>query len=344
MEDNNNQVTNESELGLMSTLDKNQQFTIIKAIGVGGGGINAVNLMYQKIDGVTFGVLDSDRQQLMDSPVPNRVLLRSDTTHRSAAEESESEIAAFFVGDTKMVIIVAGLGGETGTDVAPVVARIAREKEVALTVGIVTIPFLFEGSDRIQMAHAGINEMRKHVDALFIIDNQRLTEIYNDLDQTNTFIKAVETLTTVVRSICDLTIPKGPASYDFNDLNTTLRKGGNAIISSGYAVGEHRVTKAIENALESPLLKNGDIYSSKKVWLTLYYNPDSESPLRMSELNEIHEFMTHFDQDPDVIWCPDHDRTLDNQLKVTVLASGFNVSYNSQIPPLKDKTSTSEKQ
>ena len=179
----NNQVINESELGVMSTFDKNQHFTIIEAIGVGGGGINAVNLMYQNIDGVTFGVLDSDRQQLMDSPVPNRVLLRPDTTHRSAAEESESEIAAFFDGDTKMVIIVAGLGGDTGTDVAPVVARIAREKEVALTVGIVTIPFLFEGIDRIQMAHAGINELSKYVDALFIIDNQRLTEIFNDLDK-----------------------------------------------------------------------------------------------------------------------------------------------------------------
>ena len=123
----NNQVINESELGVMSILDKNHQFTIIKVIGVGGGGVNAVNLMYHNIDGVTFAVLDSDRQQLIDSPVPNRMLLRPDTTHRSAAEESESEIAAFFDGDTKMVIIVAGLGGETGTDVAPVVARIARE-------------------------------------------------------------------------------------------------------------------------------------------------------------------------------------------------------------------------
>ena len=148
----------------------NNQRTIIKAIGVGGGGINAVNLMYQNIEGVTFAVLDSDRQQLIDSPVPNHVFLRPDTTHRSAAEESESEIAAFLDDDSKMVIIVAGLGGETGTGVAPVVARIAREKGL-LTVSVVTIPFLFEGSDRIQMAHAGISEMSKHVDALFIIDN-----------------------------------------------------------------------------------------------------------------------------------------------------------------------------
>lgn len=243
MEDKNNQVTNESELGVMSILDKNHQFTIIKVIGVGGGGINAVNLMYQKIDGVTFGVLDSDCQQLMDSPVPNRVLLRPDTTHRSAAEESESEIAAFFDGDTKMVIIVAGLGGETGTDVAPVVARIAREKEVALTVGIVTIPFLFEGIDRIQMAHAGINELSKYVDALFVIDNQRLTEIYNDLDQSNAFAKSDETLSTAARSLCDLITVKNKICLDFNDVNYTLRKGGNAFIVSGFGWGESRVTK-----------------------------------------------------------------------------------------------------
>ena len=329
---NNNQVINESELGILSTLDKNQQRTIIKAIGVGGGGINAVNHVYPIIDHVTFVVLDTDRQQLMESPVPNRVLVRPDTTHRDAAEESESDIVALFNDDTKMAIIVAGMGGDTGTDAAPIVARIAREASL-LTVGFVSIPFQFEGPQKHLKALKGVEEMRKHVDALFIIDNQCLTEIYNDLDQTNAFDTADETLATAVRSLCDLIIPKDPAvSYDFNELNTTLRKGGNAIISSGYAVGEHRVTKAIENALESPLLKNCDIYGSKKVMLILDYNPDSEFPLLMSELNEVEEFMTKFDQGADFIWCPERDRTLDNQLKVTVLASGFNVSYKNQIP------------
>lgn len=323
----NNQVINESELGVMSILDKNQQFTIITAIGVGGGGINAVNLTYQKIDGVTFGVLDSDRQQLMDSPVPNRVLLRPDTTHRSAAEESESEIAAFFDGDTKMVIIVAGLGGETGTDVAPVVARIAREKEVALTVGIVTIPFLFEGIDRIQMAHAGINELSKHVDALFIIDNQRLTEIFNDLDQTNAFAKSDETLTTAVGSLCDFVMVVNKISIDFNDVYTTLHKGCRAMVFSGYALGGRRVTKALEDAFESPLLKDCDIYSSKKIMMNFYYNPDSESPLLMEEMNEIQEFIENFDKEVDVIWGIAYDNTLEDKLKVTVLASGFTTTY-----------------
>ena len=321
-----------------TTLDEDMQRTIIKAIGVGGGGINAVNLMYQNIDGVAFVVLDFDRQQLIDSPVPNRVLLRPNKAHgqgekaRHAVEESEAEIATLFDDDTKMAIIVAGMGGDTGTDTAPVVARIAHE-ECLLTVGFVTIPFQFEGPQQHLKAHKGADEMSKYVDALFIIDNQRLTEIHNDLDQTNAFAKANERLATAVRSLCDLTIPKDPTgSYCFNDVNYTLRKGGNAIISSGYAVGEHRVTKAIENALESPLLKNCDIYGSKKVWLTLYYNPDSENPLLIEEMNEVQELMANFNQDADVICCPDRDRTLDNRLKVTVLASGFNVSYNIQIP------------
>ena len=166
MKKKDNYATSEFELGVMSTLDKSQQRTIIRAIGVGGGSINAVNLMYQNIDGVSFAVLDSDRQQLIDSPVPNRVLLRPNTAHgqgekaRHAVEESKAEIDAFLDDDAKMVIIVAGLGGGTGTYAAPAVARIAREKEVTLTVGIVTIPFQFEGTERIQMALAGIEEMR----------------------------------------------------------------------------------------------------------------------------------------------------------------------------------------
>lgn len=340
MEDKNlSYIASEFELGVMSILDKNQQFTIIKAIGVGGGGINAVNLMYQKIDGVTFGVLDSDCQQLMDSPVPNRVLLRPDTTHRSAAEESESEIAAFFDGDTKMVIIVAGLGGETGTDVAPVVARIAREKEVTLTIGIVTIPFRFEGPQKILKALKGVEEMSKHVDALFVIDNQRLTEIYNDLDQSNAFAKSDETLSTAARSLCDLITVKNKICLDFNDVNYTLRKGGNAFIVSGFGWGESRVTKALQNALESPLLKGCDVFSSQKILMNFYYNSDSEFPLLMEEMIEIQEFMKNFDEEVDVIWGMSFDNKLVDQIKVTILATGFNVSYKSDINPLKNMLS-----
>ncbi len=307
----------------------NYQRNIIKAIGVGGCGAHAVNQMYfQGIEGVTLVVLDTDCHLLDASPVLNRVLLRSDSTCYIASEESESEIAALFDDDTKMVIIIAGLGGETGTDVAPVVARIAREKEVTLTVGIVTIPFQFEGTERIQMALAGIEEMRKHVDALFTINNQCLTEIHNDLDPTNAFAKSYETLTTVARSLCDMTTAYYKTCIDFNDLNYTLHKGGQAMVFSGYAMGERRVTKALEDAFESPLLKDCDIFCSRKMMMAFLYNPDSKSPLRMNEMSEIQEFMENFDKEVDVIWGLVHDHTLEDQIKVTVLASGFNVSFS----------------
>ena len=336
---------------IMSTLEKDSAFsdkekirTIIKVMGVGGGGNNAINHMYmQNIEGVSFVVLNTDRQQLNESPVPNRVLLGPNTTHglgagnvpeiaRRAAEESEAEIASLFDDDTKMVFITAGMGGGTGTGAAPVVARIAQQKGV-LTIGIVTIPFLFEGSKKILKALDGADEMGKYVDALLIINNQRLTEIYKDLDFTNAFGKADDTLTIAARSISDLITVNGRINLDFNDVNTTLRDGGAAIISSGYGTGERRVTKAIENALESPLLKNRDVYGSKRILMNFYYNPNSESPLLMEEMNEIQEFMANFDQEVDVIWGIAFDNTLEDQIKVTVLASGFTVSLDKESSP-----------
>ena len=313
----NNQGSRATGHDIMSTLDKNSGFqdkeqmrTIIKVMGVGGGGNNAINHMYmQNIEGVSFVVLNTDRQQLNESPVPNRVLLGPNTTHglgagnipetaKKAAEESEAEIAQLFDDDTKMVFITAGMGGGTGTGAAPVVARIAHEKGV-LTIGIVTIPFLFEGPKKILKALAGADEMGKYVDALLIINNQRLTEIYSDLDFTNAFGKADDTLTTAARSISDLITVKGVINLDFNDVNTTLRNGGAAIISSGYGSGEHRVSKAIEDALESPLLKNRDVYGSRKILMNVYFNPDSSTPLRMGETTEIQDFMANFDQSLD---------------------------------------------
>ena len=346
----NNQGSREPGQDIMSTLDQNSGFqdkektrTIIKVMGVGGGGNNAINHMYmQNIEGVSFVVLNTDRQQLNESPVPNRVLLGPNTTHglgagnvpdvaRRAAEESEAEIAALFDDDTKMVFITAGMGGGTGTGAAPVVARIAHEKGV-LTIGIVTIPFLFEGPKKILKALGGADEMGKYVDALLIINNQRLTEIYKDLDFTNAFGKADDTLTIAARSISDLITVKGKINLDFNDVNTTLRNGGAAIISSGYGTGERRVTRAIEDALESPLLKNRDVYGSQKILMNFYYNPNSEAPLLMDEMNEIQEFMANFDQEVDVIWGMAFDNTLEDKIKVTVLASGFNVSLDKESP------------
>ena len=335
----------------MDKLNNTYQYRIIKVLGVGGGGINAVNHMYlHDIEGVTFVVSDTDRHQLEESPVPGRVLLGTNTTQRQsaindhevarhAAEESKPKIAALFDDDTKMVIIVAGLGGETGTDVAPVVARIAREKKGALTVGIVTIPFQFEGTNKILKALDGIEEMRKHVDALFIIDNEHLTKIYSDLIRSNAFMKADETLTTAVSSLCDLITVKNKICLDFNDVNYTLRKGGNAFIVSGFGWGESRVTKALQNALESPLLKGCDVFSSQKILMNFYYNSDSEFPLLMEEMIEIQEFMKNFDEEVDVIWGMSFDNKLVDQIKVTILATGFDVSYKSDINPLKNMLS-----
>lgn len=313
----------------------NNQCNIIKAIGVGGGGIHAVNHMYlQGIEGVTFVVLDTDSHLLNASPVSNRVFLRPDTTHSIATEESESEMTALFDDDTKMVIIVAGMGGETGTDVAPVVARIAREKEVALTIGIVTIPFRFEGTERIQMALAGIEEMRKHVDALFVINNEHLTEIDNDRNPSNAFMKADETLTSAVSSLCGMITADNKLCLDFNDVGHILHKGGNAFIISGFGSGERRVTKALENALESPLLKNCNVFSSKEILIFFYCNPDSESPFLMDEVREVHEFFVeNFDEEVDVIWGLAFDNNLEEQVKITILAIGFNMSNSLPMGP-----------
>ena len=184
------------------------------------------------------------------------------------------------------------------------------------------------------MALAGIEEMRKHVDALFVINNEHLTEIDNDRNPSNAFMKADEELTTVISSLyCLITPIDRRVCMDFNDVNYTLRKGGNAFIVSGFGSGERRVTKALKNALDSPLLKDCDSFSFKKILMITYYNPYSESPLRMDEMNEIQEFMANFDHEVDVIWAPAHDSTLKDQIKVTILATGFNMSNSLPMGP-----------
>ncbi|MBQ0068424.1 MAG: cell division protein FtsZ [Bacteroidales bacterium] len=327
---------------------KAKQPTIIKVVGVGGGGNNAINHMYsQNIEGVSFVVINTDQQALNMSPVPNRVLIGPNVTHglgaginpevaREAAEESHEEIAELFDDDTKMVFITAGMGGGTGTGAAPVVSRIAHDKGV-LTIGIVTIPFLFEGQKKILKALAGADEMRKYVDALLIINNQRLISIYPDLDFNNAFGKADDTLSTAARSISELITAEGHMNLDFNDVNTTLRDGGVAIISTGYGDGEHRVTKAIEDALNSPLLKNRDIYSSSKILINVYFNPESSEPFQMSEMSEMENFMANFSRDVDVITGIAFDKSLENKIKITVLAAGFDVSLTNEAPVVEKK-------
>lgn len=324
--------------------------SIIKVVGVGGGGNNAINHMYeQKVKGVSYVVINTDRQALKNSPVPNKLLIGPETTcglgagdeperAREAAEESAEDIGRLFDDQTKMVFITAGMGGGTGTGAAPVVARIAREHGV-LTIGIVTIPFLFEGKKKILKALAGAAEMKKHVDAQLVINNERLSEVYPDLDFGNAFGKADDTLLVAAQSISDIINMQGYVNLDFNDVNTTLREGGVAIISSGYGEGEHRVTKAINNALESPLLRNRNVYSSKRVLYNFSFSPKSNVPFKTEEIREMNDFMLNFDEDVAVIWGAAYDESLGDSIKVTILASGFceDLSLENEAPELKDQ-------
>ena len=307
---------------------------IIKVIGVGGGGGNAVNHMYREgIHDVTFVLCNTDNQALAESPVPVKLQLGRSITQglgagnrperaRDAAEERIEDIKAQLNDGTKMVFITAGMGGGTGTGAAPVIARIAKEMDI-LTVGIVTIPFIFEGEKKIIQALDGVERIAQHVDALLVINNERLREIYADLTFMNAFGKADDTLSIAAKSIAEIITMRGTVNLDFADVKTILKDGGVAIMSTGFGEGENRVTKAIDDALHSPLLNNNDIFNAKKVMLNVSFCPTSE--LMMEEMNEIHEFMSKFREGVEVIWGVAVDNSLDTKVKITVLATGFGV-------------------
>ena len=307
---------------------------IIKVIGVGGGGGNAVNHMYREgIHDVTFVLCNTDNQALAESPVPVKLQLGRSITQglgagnrperaRDAAEESIDDIKEQLNDGTKMVFITAGMGGGTGTGAAPVIARIAKEMDI-LTVGIVTIPFIFEGEKKIIQALDGVERIAQHVDALLVINNERLREIYADLTFMNAFGKADDTLSIAAKSIAEIITMRGTVNLDFADVKTILKDGGVAIMCTGFGEGENRVTKAIDDALHSPLLNNNDIFNAKKVMLNVSFCPTSE--LMMEEMNEIHEFMSKFREGVEVIWGVAVDNSLDTKVKITVLATGFGV-------------------
>jgi len=307
---------------------------IIKVIGVGGGGGNAVNHMYKEgIHDVTFVLCNTDNQALAESEVPIKLQLGRSITQglgagnrpdraRDAAEESIEDIEAILNDGTKMVFITAGMGGGTGTGAAPVIARIAKEMDI-LTVGIVTIPFIFEGEKKIIQALDGVERIAQHVDALLVINNERLREIYSDLTFMNAFGKADDTLSIAAKSIAEIITMRGTVNLDFADVKTILKDGGVAIMSTGFGEGDNRVTKAIDDALHSPLLNNNDIFNAKKVMLNVSFCKNSE--LMMEEMNEIHEFMSKFREGVEVIWGVAMDNALDKKVKITVLATGFGV-------------------
>ena len=331
MEDYLNDISNESEFIDDATS------AIIKVIGVGGGGDNAVNYMYrQNIPNVNFVVCNTDEQALRMSPVPNQLILGWDVTRgrgagndpstgRMCAESSTEDIRSLFDRNTEMVFITAGMGGGTGTGAAPVVAKIAKE-ENKLTIGIVTIPFMFEGKKKIMKAIEGAREMQKHVDALLVINNENLIEIYPDLNFFNAFEKADDTLANAARSISEIISEECYINVDFEDVKATLRNSRTAIIATAYGDGEHRITSAIRNALHSPLMKKHDVNTSQRLLLKFSCNHNSDNPITAQEMTEIYAFTSQLPDSIDVKWGIADNPELGDKLKVTILASGFDLT------------------
>lgn len=323
--------------------------SIIKVIGVGGGGGNAVNYMYNEgIHDVNFVICNTDSKALADSPIPVRLQLGSEglgagnrpARAREAAEESIESIRNMLSDGTKMVFITAGMGGGTGTGAAPVIAREAKNLDI-LTVGIVTIPFLFEGNKKIDQALDGVEEISKHVDALLVINNERLREIYPDLNVLSAFERADNTLSVAARSIAEIITMHGVINLDFRDVCTVLKDGGVAIMSSGYGEGENRVSAAIKDALHSPLLNSNDIFNSKKVLLSISFCAENEGDtLMMEEMNEVHDFMDKFRDDVETKWGLSVDPSLGKKVKITILATGFGIT---NVPGMQEKLDTEEK-
>ena len=304
---------------------------IIKVIGVGGGGGNAVNHMCKEgIHDVAFVVCNTDCKALEESPVPVKLQLGHEglgagnrpEKAREATEESLPEIQNMLNDGTKMVFITAGMGGGTGTGAAPLIAKVAKDMDI-LTVGIVTIPFRWEGHKKIDQALDGVEEISKNVDALLVINNEKLGEIYPDLSVRTAFAKANDTLLIAAKSIAEIITMRGIINLDFNDVKTVLKNGGVAIMSTGYGEGENRVTSAINEAQHSPLLNNNDIFRSKKVLLNIAYSNEHE--LMMNEMEEVREFMSKFNNDFETKFGMAIDDSLGSKVKITLLATGFGV-------------------
>ena len=321
---------------------------IIKVIGVGGGGSNAVHNMYRKgIHNVSFVVCNTDIQALQNSPIPKKIQLGETITEglgagndpevaRRAAEESREEIKNLFNDGTKMAFITAGMGGGTGTGAAPVVAEIAKSLGI-LTVGIVTIPFKFEMTGKIKQALKGVIEISKHVDALLVINNQRLIDIYPKLNVTEGFRIVDDVLTTATKSIAEIITARGTINLDFRDVSKILKNGGVAIMSYGIEKGEMRVSRAFHSAMHSPLLNDNEIYKSKKILFNIYQNPNT--PILVEEMGEVEAFMEQFkSEDIELIWGLSQDNSLqEGEIKVTVLATGFGMKDIPDMQPIIQK-------
>jgi len=316
------------------------EHSIIKVIGVGGGGSNAVNHMYrQGIKDVDFVICNTDAQALIESPIPNKIQLGKSLTQglgagnkpergKEAAIESLEEIRALLSQGTKMAFITVGMGGGTGTGAAPIVAEAAKDLGI-LTVGIVTIPFKFEGKRRIMQAVDGINNLKKHVDSLLVINNERLREIYGNSELTNAYAHADNILTVAAKGIAEIITVHGHMNVDFADVNTVMSESGVALMGTGKAQGDHRALQAIKEALTSPLLSNNNIKGAKNILLNV---TSGEKEITMDEIGIISDYVQDIaGHSADIILGTGNDITLGENVSVTIIATGF--SENS-IPEL----------
>lgn len=320
---------------------------IIKVIGVGGGGCNAVKNMYSEgIVNVSFAVCNTDSQSLSKSPVPVKIMLgksglgagANPEVGRSEAQNTQEDIKRLLDDGTKMAFVTAGMGGGTGTGAAPVIAGIAKSMGI-LTVGIITIPFYFEKRKKIVKALQGVEEMRKNVDALLIVNNERLCDVYADSEITvkDAFKLADKVLSDATKSISELITVEGTINLDFRDIETTIKSGGGAIMAMGRASGEGRVQNAIKNALDSPLLYGSDISNAQRILFNIYTS--SKHPIFVREMREIDAFFDDLNPDIKVIWGLSDDDSLDEDAKVTILATGLNNELSEDV---QESSSTSK--
>ena len=317
-----------------------QDNNIIKVIGVGGGGSNAVSSMYKRgIQGVSFVICNTDEQALRYSQVPNQLQIGIDLTHglgaganpevgKNAAIESKDEIEALLQDNTKMVFITAGMGGGTGTGAAPVIASIANKLGI-LTVGIVTMPFAFEGRKKILQAQEGVLEMKKHCDTVIVILNDKLREVLGEMTISNAFAQADNVLTTAAKSIAEIITVPGYVNVDFEDVKTVMKKAGTAVMGSAQVDGENRAQRAAEMALDSPLLNYRNVKGAKKILLSIVSGVDSE--LQMDELSLIADYIQEqVGCDAEMIFGHSIDKQLQDGIRVTLIATGFDDNKEDQ--------------
>lgn len=314
-----------------------EEKSIIKVLGVGGGGSNAVSYMYkQGITGVDFAICNTDNQAMETSPVPVKIRLGPELTGgrgagsrpqmgKQACIESIDDIRDFVLDNTKMLFVTAGMGGGTGTGAAPIIAKAAREADI-LTVGIVTLPFTFEGSRRKRQALEGLEEMKNNVDALIVISNDKLREIHGDLKLSDAFSRADNILTTAARGIAEIITMPGYVNVDFEDVNTVMRDSGVAIMGTASFEGDNRARKAVQAALNSPLLEDNDIRGAQHILLNI---TSGRTEVTMDEIFEITEYVqAEAGYGTDLIWGNCVDESLGEKLSVTIIATGFEHSIN----------------